>query len=231
MVADLLAQLDVPLRPRILSTVPLERALSQRSIWTCPKRSTSSGRPSSSHPSRSRPRAGPCRPSSWIACSVQANVALFGGGFERSSTDFKHLGAHTPRVLAADLPTGVGDQRSVRAIRTITFHQPKLSMYGEDGRLYPEVGALIVAQLPWPSATTDVGPGDALRYPSIDPFSSTKGDRGRVLVIGGGPFHGAPARRTGGRPGWCGSGSCGHAEGCLLTGGLAHLPHPRGAPG
>lgn len=192
MAADLLAQLDVPLRPRILSTVPLgEGALSAEHL-DMPQEVHVIGA-SEFEPPLPKPASGETMPAVIVDCLLGAGQRGPIRGRVRTLLDRlqEHLGAHTPRVLAADLPTGVGSQRSVRAIRTITFHQPKLSMYGEDGRLYPEVGALIVAPLPWPSATTDVGPGDALRYPSIDP-SSTKGDRGRVLVIGGGPFHGAP---------------------------------------
>ena len=192
MVADLLAQLDVPLRPRILSTVPLGEGALSAGHLDMPQEVHVIGA-SEFEPPLPKPASGETMPAVIVDCLLGAGQRGPIRGRVRTLLDRlqEHLGAHTPRVLAADLPTGVGDQRSVRAIRTITFHQPKLSMYGEDGRLYPEVGALIVAPLPWPSATTDVGPGDALRYPSIDP-SSTKGDRGRVLVIGGGPFHGAP---------------------------------------
>jgi len=48
-----------------------------------------------------------------------------------------------------------------------------------------------VKELPWPAEVEDCGPGDATRYPTLD-ASARKGDRGRLWVIGGGPYHGAP---------------------------------------
>ena len=56
--------------------------------------------------------------------------------------------------------------------------------------------------LPWPAEVEDCGPGDASRYPPLT-ANARKGDRGRLWVIGGGPYHGAPmlagmaAARTG----------------------------------
>ena len=181
-----------------------------------PQGSASSGRPSSSHPSQSRPRARPCRPSSWIASRCRPTWLHSGAGSNAPRPTSGAPGrSHTPGARGGP-PNSVGSQRSVRAIRTIAFHQPpKLSMYGEDGRLYPEVGALIVAPLPWPSATTDVGPRGCTAV-SFDRSSSTKPATGvacrhrwRPL-----PWRTAACRLAAAR-GWCGSGSCGHAEGCL----------------
>ncbi|MBG17121.1 MAG: NAD(P)H-hydrate dehydratase [Euryarchaeota archaeon] len=106
------------------------------------------------------------------------------------------------QVLACDIPTVLGHPSSLTAYRTITFHAEKEGMRDAHGIPVPEVGQVTIAPLPWPPSTTDCGPGDVLRLPPLDPLAR-KGDRGRVLIIGGGPYHGAPllagaaAARTG----------------------------------
>jgi len=96
-----------------------------------------------------------------------------------------------PMVLACDMPTGCGSGLSFNAFRTVTFEAPKTTMVGEGGRLLSEVGDLFVAPIGWPAGTLDPGPGDLLRYPHPKE-DQIKGDRGRVLILGGGPYHGAP---------------------------------------
>ena len=88
-------------------------------------------------------------------------------------------------VLACDIPTGLGGPDCLRASKTLTFHSTKSGMSQED------CGEILVSDLPWPSEIQDCGPGDSQRYPSLEP-GAKKGDRGRLLVIGGGPYHGAP---------------------------------------
>ncbi|MDP6870050.1 MAG: NAD(P)H-hydrate dehydratase [Candidatus Poseidoniaceae archaeon] len=96
-----------------------------------------------------------------------------------------------PMVLACDMPTGCGSGIAFNAFRTVTFESPKSNMVDQEGRLLPEVGDLFIASLGWPEEVLDPGPGDLLRYPiSID--GQLKGDRGRVMIVGGGPYHGAP---------------------------------------
>jgi len=88
-------------------------------------------------------------------------------------------------VIACDIPTGLGGPDVLRADATITFHSIK------QGLDLPEAGKVSVKELPWPAEVEDCGPGDATRYPTLD-ASARKGDRGRLWVIGGGPYHGAP---------------------------------------
>ena len=90
-----------------------------------------------------------------------------------------------PLVLACDIPSGLGSKKFLAADATVTFHAEKQDM------LYIDVGEVTVAPLPWPPETVNCGPGDALCYPPLDP-SAHKGERGRVLIVGGGPYHGAP---------------------------------------
>ena len=102
---------------------------------------------------------------------------------------------NTP-VLACDIPTGLGGMDALPAVATITFHSIK------QGLASSEAGEVTVAPLPWPAEVEDCGPGDASRYPPLT-ANARKGDRGRLWVIGGGPYHGAPmlagmaAARTG----------------------------------
>ena len=96
-----------------------------------------------------------------------------------------------PMVLACDMPTGCGSGVSFNAFRTVTFEAPKSNMIDETGRLLPEVGDLLISPLGWPEETLNPGPGDLLRYPHPTD-GQVKGERGRVLIVGGGPFHGAP---------------------------------------
>ena len=97
----------------------------------------------------------------------------------------------SPRILACDVPTGLGSSMALNAGRTLTFHSEKMGLLDEGGKPLPGVGGVKVADLPWPVETTDPGPGDLSRYPLPLP-DARKGDRGRVLVVGGGPYHGAP---------------------------------------
>ena len=96
-----------------------------------------------------------------------------------------------PMVLACDMPTGCGSGISFNAFRTVTYEAPKSNMVDAKGQLLPEVGDVFVAPVGWPSGTLDPGPGDLLRYPHPQE-GQIKGDRGRVLIVGGGPYHGAP---------------------------------------
>ena len=96
-----------------------------------------------------------------------------------------------PMVLACDMPTGCGSGISFNAFRTVTFEAPKSNMVDSKGQLLPEVGDLFIAPVGWPAGTLDPGPGDLMRYPHPRE-DQIKGDRGRVLIIGGGPYHGAP---------------------------------------
>ena len=94
-------------------------------------------------------------------------------------------------TVACDIPTGFGTSEMIPAVSTVTFHAEKIGMRAADGSFHSGLGRLCVAPLPWPDEVMDCGPGDALRFPPIE-IDARKGDRGRLLIIGGGPYHGAP---------------------------------------
>jgi len=90
-------------------------------------------------------------------------------------------------IVSADVPTGFGTDDHLIPDITITFHDVKENMNEMN------CGRIIVADIGIPDdASRVVGPGDMLRYP-VPKKDSHKGDNGRLLVIGGGPYIGAPA--------------------------------------
>jgi ADP-dependent NAD(P)H-hydrate dehydratase / NAD(P)H-hydrate epimerase len=86
-------------------------------------------------------------------------------------------------VISVDVPSGMGTDKAVRADSTVTFHRQKPGMQGNV--ILADIG------IP-PAAELFVGEGD-LRLMGRRALESHKGDSGRILVIGGGPYTGAPA--------------------------------------
>jgi NAD(P)H-hydrate epimerase len=86
-------------------------------------------------------------------------------------------------VISVDVPSGLGTNKAVRSDVVVTFHRPKPDIAGE----------VVVADIGIPPiAEFFVGPGDLWLVGKRAP-ESHKGDSGRILVIGGGPYTGAPA--------------------------------------
>jgi hydroxyethylthiazole kinase-like uncharacterized protein yjeF len=128
--------------------------------------------------------------------------AIFGTGVkgmirEPEATAIKLINAAkaTAFVVAVDIPsgldptTGVAEQ-AVRADLTVTFHNAKKGLLKEVAADY--VGELVVADIGIPDGMEKLaGPGD-VRLVTKRNARSHKGDNGRVLIVGGGPFFGAP---------------------------------------
>ena len=130
--------------------------------------------------------------------------ALLGSGVdgavrEPERTAVEAINATDATVVAVDVPSGVdadtgepvgaserGDGGvAVDADRVVTFHDEKPGLSALDA-------AVTVADIGIPAAAERyVGPGDLLGL-GRDP-DSHKGDNGEVLVVGGGPYAGAPA--------------------------------------
>ncbi|MCI4336718.1 MAG: NAD(P)H-hydrate dehydratase [Thermoplasmata archaeon] len=89
-------------------------------------------------------------------------------------------------ILAADEPTGLGQPDGLRPRWTVALTSTKVGMTAES------CGEIIVRDIGIPPlARRQTGPGEFLYYPAPPPG----GDHprpGRVVVIGGGPFAGAP---------------------------------------
>jgi NAD(P)H-hydrate epimerase len=95
---------------------------------------------------------------------------------------------HKIPVISIDAPTGLGTSQALKPQFTITFHDVK------EGMTKRNSGEIIVKGIGIPSeAEQFIGPGELTVYYPRPSLESHKGDNGKVLIIGGGPFTGAPA--------------------------------------
>lgn len=114
--------------------------------------------------------------------------AVFGTGVKGSVRGLEAeaidaINASNKPVLSVDVPSGLGTDRSVYPVVTVTFHRPKDGIPGD----------VVVAGIGIPpQAEFFAGPGD-LALVTGRASESHKGENGRILVIGGGPYSGAPA--------------------------------------
>lgn len=88
-------------------------------------------------------------------------------------------------IVSVDVPTGMGTEGHLVPSVTLTFHDIKQGMDGI-GRV-----EVIDIGIP-PKASLFTGPGELTLIPSRR-RDGHKGTSGKVLIIGGGPFTGAPA--------------------------------------
>ena len=91
-------------------------------------------------------------------------------------------------IIAVDVPTGLGTDTAILPDYTVTFHDLKENMNSKNcGRIHTvDIG------IP-EKAVQYVGPGELSVYYPRPQQDSHKGDNGKVLVVGGGPYIGAPA--------------------------------------
>jgi NAD(P)H-hydrate epimerase len=90
-------------------------------------------------------------------------------------------------ILSVDVASGLGTDNSVHPNMTVTFHDVKEGMTKENS------GEIVVLDIGIPKeAAKYLGPGELVYYPKPGK-DSHKGDNGRLLIIGGGPYTGAPA--------------------------------------
>ena len=91
------------------------------------------------------------------------------------------------KVVSIDVPSGLGTELAVKPHATVTFHDSK------DGMTPENSGEIKVVDIGIPKEAGDyVGPGEFVFYPVPDE-KSHKGQNGRLLIVGGGPYTGAPA--------------------------------------
>ena len=90
-------------------------------------------------------------------------------------------------IVSVDVPSGLGTDLTIRPDITVTFMDTKTGMSEEN------CGEIVIADIGIPyDAYRCVGPGDMLRYP-VPGRDSHKGQNGRLMIIAGGPYFGAPA--------------------------------------
>ena len=90
-------------------------------------------------------------------------------------------------ILSIDMPSGLGSDRVVRPQVTVALHAVKAGMDSKSS------GEVIVVDIGiTPEMERLIGPGELLYYPRPAP-EAHKGESGRVLVVAGGPFTGAPS--------------------------------------
>ena len=98
----------------------------------------------------------------------------------------KSVNSSSAQVLSVDVPSGLGTKDAVQPTITVTFHDTKEGMNKENS------GEIVIADIGIPKeAETYLGPGEFVYYP-MPITDSHKGDNGRLLIIGGGPYTGAP---------------------------------------
>ena len=127
--------------------------------------------------------------------------AIFGTGIkgnirEPENTAIDLINNSQARVVSIDVPSGMDPdggpfEKAVRASITVTFHLPKPGLLKIGAEKY--AGEIAIADIGIPDeAELLIGPGDVKLVSGRSP-QSHKGDSGRVLIIGGGAYIGAPA--------------------------------------
>ncbi len=138
-----------------------------------------------------RDSAGLHVPDADIIVDALLGTGVRGAAREPATTAIELINTADAPVLSVDVPsgldpdTGAAEGVAVAADRVVTFHDRTPGLAKLDV-------PVTVADIGIPAAAeTFVGPGD---LQALDrPATSHKGDAGRVLVIGGGPYTGAPA--------------------------------------
>ncbi|MFB6133833.1 MAG: NAD(P)H-hydrate dehydratase [Halanaeroarchaeum sp.] len=117
-------------------------------------------------------------------------TGVTGAPREPERTAIETVNATDAAIVSVDAPSGMDVDTgtvvdvAVGADRIVTFHDVKPGLEGRDDVSVADIGIPRAAE-------TFVGPGDLL--PLDRPSQSHKGDFGRVMVVGGGPYTGAPA--------------------------------------
>lgn len=125
-----------------------------------------------------------------VVVDALLGTGVSGAPREPEASAIEAIDASDASVVAVDVPSGVDADTgetpgvAVDADRVVTFHDLKPGLADREDVTVADIGIPDSAEL-------FVGPGDLLGL-ERDP-QGHKGDFGRVLVIGGGPYTGAPA--------------------------------------
>ncbi len=129
-------------------------------------------------------------------CVVDAMLGRTKGKLrEPYSSTVELINSTKATVVAVDVPTGVNPdtgefEEAVKANVTVTFHRLKPCFLKPEVKEY--AGKVVVKSIGIPPAMEVLsGPGDVRLAFKRDEFGH-KGKHGRILVVGGGPYKGAP---------------------------------------
>ncbi|MFO7677764.1 MAG: NAD(P)H-hydrate dehydratase [Thermoplasmatota archaeon] len=124
-----------------------------------------------------------------IIVDAMLGIGISGELREPFSTLVKKINSAQNKIkISVDMPTGFGTNLSIKPHSTITFHDIKEGMNAEN------CGKITIVDIGIPSdAVRFVGPGELIHLYPRSHKQSHKGQNGKVLIIGGGPYTGAPA--------------------------------------
>ena len=124
-----------------------------------------------------------------IIIDSMLGIGLSGELREPYYTIVKKIGSVKNKIIVSvDVPTGFGTNTTIKPDYTITFHDIKNGMNKKNS------GNIKIVDIGIPKKAMEyVGPGELITYYPKPKKESHKGDNGVVLVIGGGPYIGAPA--------------------------------------
>jgi NAD(P)H-hydrate epimerase len=122
-----------------------------------------------------------------IIVDALLGIGISGKVREPYRSMIKKMNAAKKPVISIDVPSGLGADIAVNPLITVALHDKK------EGQTKKNSGQMLVRSIGVPEeAERFAGPGEFVYY-RIPREDSHKGENGRVLVIGGGPFTGAPA--------------------------------------
>ena len=114
-------------------------------------------------------------------------IGLHGEIREPYATLIQEMNASGSPILSVDVPSGFEATPTVRPTATVAL------LAAKEGMNEANSGKIHVVDIGMPQDVMElVGPGDFFYYPVPRP-DSHKGMNGRLLVVGGGPFTGAPS--------------------------------------
>lgn len=125
-----------------------------------------------------------------VIVDAMLGTGVTGALREPELTAAAHINESDATVISVDVPsgldadTGSAEGVAVQADRVVTFHDVRPGLADRDDVIVADIGIPEAASL-------FTGPGDRLRLERAS--DAHKGMAGRIFVIGGGPFSGAPA--------------------------------------
>jgi NAD(P)H-hydrate epimerase len=124
-----------------------------------------------------------------IIIDSMLGIGLTGSLREPYSTIVKKINTTKEKpIISVDIATGFGTNTQIKPDYTISFHDIKERMNSKNS------GEIKIVDIGIPKKAIDyIGPGELKTFYPRSKKESHKGKNGRVLVIGGGPYIGAPA--------------------------------------